>query len=93
MSRPSPSPTSTDRPRRMFSRFYARISERMEAEGMTTLRQELLADLAGAVVEVGAGNGLNFSHYPPAVAQVVRSSPSPTCAPWPPGRPRWRRCR
>lgn len=33
---------STDRPRRVFSRFYAMISERMEAEGMATLRADLL---------------------------------------------------
>jgi hypothetical protein len=30
-----------DRPRRLFSRFYAVISEQMEAEGMAGLRAEL----------------------------------------------------
>ncbi|WP_214370779.1 class I SAM-dependent methyltransferase [Pseudonocardia sp. H11422] len=79
MSKPSSSPASApvDRPRRVFSRFYARISERMEAEGMAALRRELLAELAGEVAEVGAGNGLNFVHYPSAVARVVAVEPEP----------------
>lgn len=74
---PSPSPVPADRPHRWFSRFYARISERMEAEGMAALRAELLADLSGEVVEVGAGNGLNFPHYPVAVTGVVAVEPEP----------------
>jgi GTPase SAR1 family protein len=55
-----------DLPRRIFSRFYAAVSERMEGEGMAELRTELLADLTGEIVEIGAGNGLNFAHYPAA---------------------------
>lgn len=67
----------TDRPRRLFSRFYARVSARMEAEGMTALRAELLADLTGDVVEIGAGNGLNFAHYPATVTHVTAVEPEP----------------
>jgi ubiquinone/menaquinone biosynthesis C-methylase UbiE len=67
----------TDLPRPIFSRFYARISPGMEAEGMADLRRELLADLTGEVVEVGAGNGLNFIHYPPGVTRVVAVEPEP----------------
>jgi ubiquinone/menaquinone biosynthesis C-methylase UbiE len=67
----------TDLPRPIFSRFYARISPGMEAEGMAELRRELLADLTGEVVEVGAGNGLNFIHYPPGVTRVVAVEPEP----------------
>jgi len=66
-----------DRPRRVFSRFYARISQRLEAEGMTVLRREMLSSLTGEVVEVGAGNGLNFAHYPRAVTNVVAVEPEP----------------
>jgi SAM-dependent methyltransferase len=68
---------SSDRPRPLFSRFYAQISPRMEAEGMADLRHELLADLSGTVVEVGCGNGLNFAHYPPRVSKVVAIEPEP----------------
>lgn len=71
------SSSSVDRPRRVFSRFYARISPRMEAEGMAALRRELLAALAGQVVEVGAGNGLNFAHYPRTVTAVTAVEPEP----------------
>jgi len=73
-----PGPTvSTDRPRRLFSRFYARISKRLEAEGMAGLRTELLSGLTGRVVEVGAGNGMNFTHYPDPVTRVVAIEPEP----------------
>lgn len=66
-----------DRPRRWFSRFYARMSLRMEDEGMSELRRELLTGLTGEVVEVGAGNGLNFAHYPNTVANVTAVEPEP----------------
>ncbi|MGH9184032.1 MAG: class I SAM-dependent methyltransferase [Acidimicrobiales bacterium] len=40
-------------------------------------RRELLAGLAGRVVEVGAGNGMNFTHYPATVTEVVAVEPEP----------------
>jgi ubiquinone/menaquinone biosynthesis C-methylase UbiE len=73
----SPSSAPTDLRHRVFSRFYARMSVRMEAEGMAGLRAELLAGLTGRVVEVGAGNGMNFVHYPDAVSEVVAVEPEP----------------
>ena len=66
-----------DRPRPLFSRFYAGVSERMEAEGMAELRDELLDGLHGAVIEVGSGNGINFRHYGPGVARVDAVEPEP----------------
>lgn len=44
---------------------------------MAQLRDELLADLSGDVIEVGAGNGMNFSHYPPEVTSVLAVEPEP----------------
>lgn len=38
-------------------------------------RDELLAGLQGQVVEVGAGNGMNFGHYPSSVEGVVAVEP------------------
>lgn len=70
-------PYPTDLPRPRFARMYERVSPGMEAEGMAELRDELLARLSGDVVEVGAGNGMNFSHYPPAVTSVVAVEPEP----------------
>jgi ubiquinone/menaquinone biosynthesis C-methylase UbiE len=35
----------------------------------------MLAGLSGRVVEVGAGNGLNFEHYPSGITEVVAVEP------------------
>ena len=40
-------------------------------------RRELLAGLTGKVVEVGAGTGSNFEHYPATVDEVVAVEPEP----------------
>lgn len=44
------------------------------AESSSTARR-LLAGLTGEVVEIGAGNGLNFAHYPDGVTRVVAIEP------------------
>ncbi|MFE6668820.1 class I SAM-dependent methyltransferase [Streptomyces sp. NPDC057697] len=60
----------------VFARFYARMSVVAETRaGLAALRSELLADLSGRVIEIGAGNGLNFAHYPPTVSEVVAIEP------------------
>jgi ubiquinone/menaquinone biosynthesis C-methylase UbiE len=61
----------------VFARLYPRISQGAEDSGATEHRRTLLAGLKGRVVEVGAGHGLNFRHYPPAVSQVVAVEPEP----------------
>lgn len=38
-------------------------------------RRELLAGLSGDVVEVGAGDGRNFAHYPRSVTRVLALEP------------------
>jgi ubiquinone/menaquinone biosynthesis C-methylase UbiE len=70
-------PSSTDLHHPLFSRFYARVSRWMEAQGMAELRTELLAGLTGRVVEIGAGNGRNFAHYPSTVTEVLAVEPEP----------------
>jgi ubiquinone/menaquinone biosynthesis C-methylase UbiE len=59
-----------------FARCYARLSLRMEPE-VGPHRRRLLAGLRGRVIEIGAGNGLNFGHYPPEVEQVYAVEPEP----------------
>lgn len=44
---------------------------------MVELRRELPADLSGMLVEVGAGNGLNFAHYSAAVTEGIAVEPEP----------------
>src|SRR5260370_42138770 len=48
----------------VFARYYVRVSQAMEAGGMAGYRQQALAGLTGTVIEIGAGNGLDFAHYP-----------------------------
>jgi ubiquinone/menaquinone biosynthesis C-methylase UbiE len=59
----------------VFARVYERVSHVAEAKGASEYRDRLLAGLRGRVIEVGAGNGLNFSHYPSAVTEVVAVEP------------------
>jgi SAM-dependent methyltransferase len=59
-----------------FARVYARLSQTMEA-GVAEHRTALLAGLTGRVIEVGAGNGLNFAYYPAGVTEIVAVEPEP----------------
>ncbi|MEU3270377.1 class I SAM-dependent methyltransferase [Saccharomonospora sp. NPDC006951] len=61
-----------------FARLFQRIGDRNEARGQAELRRELLAGLTGTVVEVGAGTGLNFPHYPDEVTKVAAVEPEPS---------------
>jgi ubiquinone/menaquinone biosynthesis C-methylase UbiE len=60
----------------LFARCYARVGHLMDAE-IGDHRRRLLAGLAGRVLEVGAGNGLNFPHYPASVTEVLAIEPEP----------------
>ncbi|MBT2370003.1 class I SAM-dependent methyltransferase [Streptomyces sp. ISL-10] len=63
----------------VFARFYARMSVSADAKGgIAAYRAELLSGLSGRVIEIGAGNGLNFAHYPAAVSEVVALEPERT---------------
>ena len=61
----------------VFARVYDRLAAGAEKAGATEHRRELLAGLSGRVIEVGAGNGLNFKHYPESVSEVVAVEPEP----------------
>lgn len=60
-----------------FARFYARLADQFEAKGGAEHRRELLASATGRVIEVGAGTGLNFKHYPGTVTEVLAVEPEP----------------
>lgn len=60
----------------LFARCFDRLSRSMEPE-LGRHREALLAGLSGRVLELGAGNGVNFGHYPPTVDQVVAVEPEP----------------
>lgn len=59
----------------VFARIYQRVAAAAELAGAAEHRARMLADLSGIVVEVGAGNGINFSHYPASVTEVIAVEP------------------
>ncbi|MGP8296982.1 class I SAM-dependent methyltransferase [Streptomyces inhibens] len=61
----------------VFARFYASCcGPAADARaGVAGLRKELLTGATGRVIEVGAGPGLNFPHYPGTVSEVVAIEP------------------
>ena len=61
----------------LFARMWLKGSPSAEKRGGAEHRAELLAGLRGSVVEVGAGNGLNFAHYPASVERVLGVEPEP----------------
>jgi len=58
-----------------FARVYERVAAMSERRGGAQHRQKLLAGLSGRVIEVGAGSGANFAHYPATVSEVVAIEP------------------
>jgi ubiquinone/menaquinone biosynthesis C-methylase UbiE len=60
----------------IFARIYMRMArKRHETEDQH--RRKLLEGLSGEAIEVGAGNGLNFSLYPQTVTRVLAVEPEP----------------
>jgi ubiquinone/menaquinone biosynthesis C-methylase UbiE len=60
----------------VFARLWSLMS-RHEPPEIRRHRDELLAGLSGRVIEVGAGAGSNFAHYPATVEVVVAVEPEP----------------
>jgi SAM-dependent methyltransferase len=60
----------------IFARVFNRMSRQLE-EQTGEHRDELLAGLHGRIIEIGAGNGMNFAHYPSSVDEVVAVEPEP----------------
>ena len=61
----------------VFARFYRWLAASAEDHGLGDLRDDLLRGLSGTVLEVGAGDGANFRHYPHTVAEVIAVEPEP----------------
>jgi SAM-dependent methyltransferase len=68
----------TERRRPLFARCLARSAAIAERKGADVLRRRLVDGLAGRVVEIGAGSGIQFRHYPATVGEVVAIEPEPT---------------
>lgn len=60
----------------LFSRFlHPRLSAKAKAKGEDQYRRRLLEGLTGRVIELGAGDGANFEHYPATVTEVLAVEP------------------
>jgi ubiquinone/menaquinone biosynthesis C-methylase UbiE len=70
-------PASQDIKHPIFARLYERLSVKEDERGGSRFRAELLDGLSGGVIEVGAGNGRNFDHYPASVSHVLAVEPEP----------------
>jgi ubiquinone/menaquinone biosynthesis C-methylase UbiE len=59
----------------LCSRLYVKQAEAAESKGLAEQRRRMLDGLAGTVLEIGAGNGMNFRHYPRSVTGVEAFEP------------------
>ena len=57
--------------------MYDRMSRKTEEAGLRALREGLLADASGRVLEIGGGTGANLPHYPDDVESLVVTEPEP----------------
>jgi len=60
----------------LFARIFPVCARMMEPE-VGHHRSDLVAGLRGRVLELGAGSGLTFAHYPSTVETVVAVEPEP----------------
>jgi ubiquinone/menaquinone biosynthesis C-methylase UbiE len=70
------STTTVSKPR--FAKMYMKAAARADQRGADAHRRRLLEGLSGRVVEVGAGHGINFQHYPATVTGVLAIEPEGT---------------
>ncbi|MEO3867398.1 methyltransferase domain-containing protein [Nonomuraea sp. B12E4] len=61
---------------RFFARWYDTVTGPLERRWLGRVREELLADLGGQILEIGAGTGANLAHYRRA-DHVVAAEPDP----------------
>jgi ubiquinone/menaquinone biosynthesis C-methylase UbiE len=54
---------------------YDRTFAKTEAAGLRDWRAALLGEVAGDVLEIGPGTGLNLTHYPHGVTRLVLAEP------------------
>jgi ubiquinone/menaquinone biosynthesis C-methylase UbiE len=60
-----------------FARYLERREQRQPDPVARELRRRLLSGLRGRVIEVGAGDGRSFEHYPAEVERLVAVEPDP----------------
>lgn len=61
---------------RGFAAIYDSFLKASEEAGLTDMRRELLASASGAVIDIGAGTGVNLELFPDSVTRLVMAEPS-----------------
>ena len=61
---------------RAYARAYDSAMEGAERAGLAAKRREVLAEVHGHVVEIGAGTGANLVHVPASVERITLLEPS-----------------
>jgi len=61
---------------RWFAAIYDKMLASEEKKFLGAIRREMLSDLTGEVLEIGAGTGANFQYYP-KTAHVTATEPDP----------------
>ena len=64
----------------LFAALYDAAFMRAERKGLRAMRQELLSQCTGSVLELGAGTGLNVGYYDAGLARLVLTEPEPHMA-------------
>ena len=59
----------------LIALFYDRLMSRAEEACLKEWREELLGQVSGEVLEIGAGTGANIGFYPDSVARLVLAEP------------------
>ena len=62
----------------LVARFYDVAMRKVERLCLSHWRAELLSDLTGDVLEIGAGTGVNLQHYPQKINRLVLCEPDPS---------------
>lgn len=63
--------------KRVFALTYDRMSRKTEEAGLRALRQGLLAEADGRVLEIGGGTGANLPFYSGKIGSLVVAEPAP----------------
>jgi ubiquinone/menaquinone biosynthesis C-methylase UbiE len=61
----------------LFAATYDRMSRSSEEAGLREIRQGLLGEASGAVLEIGSGTGVNLPFYGACVDDLVLTDPEP----------------
>ena len=61
----------------LFALCYDRMSHSSEEAGLGAMRDELLAEAGGRVLEIGGGTGMNLPHYGGTIESLVVTEPEP----------------